>query len=85
MINKHKLGIVLAGFFGLWHIVWSILVALGMAKSLMDMSLRLHFMTLSHEVLPFDLGTAIGLVVIALVVGYIFGWILGTLWNWIRR
>ncbi|MDZ4285796.1 MAG: hypothetical protein U1A23_02620 [Candidatus Sungbacteria bacterium] len=58
-MNKHKVGDVLAGFLGLWHVIWSLLVALGMAKSVIDMALGLHFISISYTILPFDLGTAI--------------------------
>ncbi|MDP3779122.1 MAG: hypothetical protein Q8R30_03730 [bacterium] len=84
-MNKHKVGVVLAGFLGLWHVIWSLLVALGMAKSVIDMALGLHFISISYTILPFDLGTAIGLVAMATIVGYVIGWVFAALWNWMRR
>jgi hypothetical protein len=49
----------------------------------MDFILRLHFISLQYELVPFALGTAATLIAIAFAVGFIFGLIFALVWNWL--
>lgn len=80
-ISKHKLGLVVGSFLGLWHMAWSSLVALGLAQPLMNWIFRLHFIQPPYTVTPFRLSLAVALIVITAVLGYIFGWLLAAIWN----
>ncbi len=80
-LNSHKTGLAVGSFFGLWHLIWSLLVALGLAKPLIDFILGLHFIQYSYSLAPFSLGTAALLVIITALVGYVAGWVFATLWN----
>ena len=80
-ISKNSAGQAVGLFFGLAHLGWAILVAAKLAKPLMDWILHLHFMELSYTMQPFAFGTALLLVVVTFVVGYIFGWVIAALWN----
>lgn len=84
MISKHKLGIVFGSLLGLWHLIWAVLVATGLAQWLMDWVFRLHFIQPPYTLTAFKLSYAIGLIVITSTLGYIFGWGGGALWNWIH-
>ena len=84
MISKNKLGLVVGSFFGLWHLVWSTLVALGLAQQLIDWVFRLHFIQPPYAVTPFKLSVAVALLVITSTLGYMIGWILATIWNWLH-
>lgn len=84
-VNKNSAGLAFGMFFGLAHLVWSILVALNWAKPLVDWILGLHFMQLSYSMAPFSFGTALLLVVVTFVVGYIFGFLIAALWNAFRE
>ena len=80
-LNSHKVGLALGALVGVVHLVWAILVAVGWASGLVNFSLRLHFIDKPMAVLPFSFGSAILLIVIASVVGYIIGRIFSSLWN----
>lgn len=80
-INNNRAGLILGTFFGLWHLVWSILVAVGVAQRLMDLVFKLHFLNNPFTLAQFDWLLALGLVVMTFIVGYILGWILAWLWN----
>lgn len=81
MVNKHKLGLVVGAALGLFHLVWAVLVAIGVAKPLMDWVYNLHSLRFSYQVLPFDPGMSLLLIVVTAIAGYVFGWVLGWLWN----
>ena len=83
MISRHKLALVVGSFLGLWHLAWSTLVALGYAQQLIDFAFRIHFIQPPYILMPFKLSVALVLVVITFVLGYLFGLILATIWNWL--
>ena len=76
-----KVGLVLGSFAAVVHLFWVLLVAVGWAQPFMDFVYDMHFMSHSIEVEPFALDKAVGLVVLAFVIWYIFGNILGGIWR----
>lgn len=81
MLNAHKCGLVLGAFVALIHAVWSLLVAVGGAQAYVDFVFRLHMMRPFMVVLPFSIVTAIELVIVAGIVGYVIGFVLCSIWN----
>ncbi len=84
-VNKNKLGLVVGGFLGTLHLAWSVLVAFGWAQPLIDFVFNLHRIAPVYHILPFDLGTAIGLIVVTSILGYVFGWVIGAIWNKVHK
>ena len=84
MISKNKLGVVLGSAFGLWHLVWALLVAFGVAQWLIDWVFKLHFIQPVYVVTVFQPFLAVGLIVVTSVLGYLFGWIAAAIWNWLH-
>ncbi len=80
-VNTHKLGLVVGSFVGLSHLIWSLFVALGWAGPLVGFILGLHFMSHPYMVLPFNLITAVELVIVTFFVGYVGATIAGIIWN----
>ena len=72
-MNSHKIGLVVGLFFALMHAVWEVLVALGLGQSLMNFVFSMHSLNNPYKVAPFSLTTAIGLVIITYIIGYIVG------------
>lgn len=63
------------------HLIWSVMVALGLGQIYLDWILGLHYVTNPYEVMPFNVGTMITLLVFTFMVGFVLGW-LGTIgWN----
>lgn len=85
MVNKHKLGLVVGAWMGTMHAIWAVLVWIGVAEWLWDWILGLHFLSISFVVMDFKLWTALLLIVVTAVIGYIVGWILGAIWNWASK
>ncbi|MEK7581942.1 MAG: hypothetical protein AAB488_01270 [Patescibacteria group bacterium] len=84
-LNRNKVGLIVASFVALVHIIWSALVALEWAQPLQDFMLEMHFLVNPYLVLPFDWVTAIELIVLASIAGYIVGFVLATIWNHFHR
>ncbi len=84
-IDPAKTGLVVGAFIALWHVVWSALVALGLAQSLVDFVLWMHMISLPYVVKAFDLSAAATLVVITWIFGCIIGYVFAKIWNRMHR
>ncbi|MEK6850410.1 MAG: hypothetical protein AABX85_02455 [Nanoarchaeota archaeon] len=84
-LDRNKAGLALGLLFGLLHLGWAVLIALGWAGPLMDWILGLHFIKLSYALTAFNAGTALVLITVRFVVGYIGGWILACIWNSVNK
>ena len=85
MLNNHKVGLALGSFVSLLHAVWAILVALGVAQSLMDFVFYLHMVVNPYMISDFNFGLAVGLVVYTAIMGYVVGWVFAALYNWAQK
>lgn len=81
-VDPCVLGMVVGKFAALMHAIWAALVALGLAQPYMDWVFSLHFIQNPYTVKAFDLMNAAILVAFAFIMGYVVGWILGSVWNW---
>lgn len=84
-VSVNKLGLTLGGFYFAAHILWSLLVLLGLAEPIVDFMLSLHSLNVSYSVDPFSWGRTLLLLIVASAVGYIVGAALATLWNWVIK
>ena len=80
-MNSHKIGLVVGLFFGLWHAVWEILIALGLAQPLMNFVMSMHSLNNPYKIASFNLGRAIGLIVMTYIIGYIVGSVFATIYK----
>lgn len=80
-VNPNRLGIVLAVMMVAWHGLWAVLVATGVAQSVANFVLRLHFMEPDVTVQPFTAGGAVALLAVAAAGGYVAGVVGASLWN----
>jgi hypothetical protein len=83
-INKNKAGIVAGLLIGLWHLIWSLLVAFGVAQAVINWIFRLHFIQPPYTITAFNLVTAVTLIVVTSVIGFVMGWLFGAIWNWLH-
>lgn len=85
MINKNKLGLTLGIFIAFLHLLWSLFVAVGMAQKYLDWIFPMHFISAIFSVTTFTIVNALILTVIAFIAGYVCGWLLGLVWNWLNK
>ncbi len=84
-VDAHKAGLALGGMLAILHAVWSLMVLVNVAKPFMDWILNLHFMTFQYSINPFSFGSALLLVIVTGIIGYLMGYVLGWLWNAAHR
>ena len=84
-LNPNKTGLVLGAFVGGLHVVWVLLVALGWAQSVVNFVFWIHFLRPFITVESFNAGMALMLILLASAIGFLVGYVLGVLWNWVHR
>lgn len=84
-LNSHKVGFALGAFAGLVHLGWSVLVALNWAQPFIDFIFNLHMIYPLYTVGPFSLATALALVIMTSIIGFIFGSFFAMIWNRLHR
>jgi len=80
-LDNNRVGLTAAVVFSGIHLVWALLVSLGLAKPLADFMFGLHFMQNPMAMASFSLGNALMLVVLAFAVSYVFGWLFAFVYN----
>lgn len=84
-LQEKQVALAAGVFIGGWHLVWSLLIAGGWAQVLLDFIYGIHMLNNPFIVAPFSVGTAVLLVVVTFVVGYVGGWIFARLWNYLHK
>jgi hypothetical protein len=82
-LNPATAAMSVGAVFGIWHAMWVTLVATGLARPIMDLVLKLHFIQLDYTLAPFTLSTAITLVGLTFGVGAALGLVFALVWNWL--
>jgi len=84
-LDKHKAGLVFGSVMGLWHLVWSLLVAGNFAQRLLNWIYQIHFLNNPFQVADFVFVRAVVLIVVTAVIGYVVGWVFAVIWNRLHR
>lgn len=85
-ISLNKLGLTLGIFFAFMHLIWAVFVGINMAWAQMfvDWIMPLHFIDMLVNIMSFSFGSAILLVILAFIGGYIMGVVIGAIWNMLK-
>ena len=87
-LNNNKVGLAVGCFFALAHVLWFLLIAVLSQKTMQDFvnwMLKMHSVGVGVQVLAIDRVNALLLVVLALVIGYIAGWVFSVIFNRINK
>lgn len=84
-LHSHRTGLVVGSLLGFGHLVWSVLVALGLAQWLLNFVFQLHMIKPPLTVGPFSVGMAVGLILVTFVLGYGIGYALALIWNAVHK
>ncbi len=80
-MNKNKVALVVGSFAAFAHLVWSILIAFGLAQPWIDFVYNMHSLNNPFTVMPFDLMRTVGLIIMAFIMGYIIGYVFAFVWG----
>lgn len=75
VLRAHKTGLTLGGVLAVLHGIWVLAVLLGAGQPFLDWIFGLHFLSNPYRVLPFGVGSAVMLLLINFIAGYISGWL----------
>ncbi len=84
-LNTSKVALTFGLIGGGWHLLWSFLILIGLAQSLINFVFWMHMLTIPYKVTGFTLTQAAILIVITFIAGYAGGWIFAWLWNKIHK
>lgn len=82
-LNPSKAAIAVGAVFAVWHLMWVTLVAIGIAKAVMDFVLKLHFIQVEFTLAPFAIPTAAMLIGLTFLIGALLGLVFALVWNWL--
>lgn len=83
--NPNKTGLVIGTLLSLWHAIWSIFVAVGWAQAIVNFAFWIHMIKPVYVIGPFSFWIALILITVTGAIGYISGFALAALWNWLHR
>lgn len=84
-LNNSKVALTVGVFVSGMHVLWSVLVAIGLAQPLLDFIFSIHMIANPYQVMIFSLTSAITLVIVTFVVGYVVGWVFAEVWNRLHK
>lgn len=85
MANPNKFGLVFAALIAGWHLIWAILVLVGLAQPIIDFIFWAHMIQPVYVIKPFNPAAAITLIIVTAAMGYLFGFIGAAVWNKLHR
>lgn len=74
-LNAMKISLAFACLMAVWHSGWAILVKIGAAQDLLNWILGLHFIEPMYKIQQFSFETALALVAVSSVIGFLFSYI----------
>jgi hypothetical protein len=83
--NPVKTGLALGKLFAGVHVIWAVLVAVGLGQTLINLFLWAHMVTTPITIGAFNFSAAAVLVVMSAFVGYVLGHSYAKLWNWLHH
>ena len=81
MSKPSRVGLGCALLLGGSHLIWVILVSMGLGQILCDFILWAHMIHLAITIGPFDPTASIALVLMTAVLGYVGGYVGSLAWN----
>ncbi len=79
-----KTRLFLVALVGGCHFLWALSVAIGWAQPIINFIFWMHFIKPIYLIEPFNIGTAVILVVVTAALGFVIGYIFAAIWNWVH-
>lgn len=84
-LNEKKIALTLGLFLGGWHLIWSLLIVLGLAQPLLNFIFWAHMITNPYQVTGFVLTQSLILIAVTFTVGYIGGLVFAKISNKVHK
>ena len=84
-LDTNKVALVFGLLLGGGHLVWSLLVFIGLAQILLDFVFWMHMIFIPVKITGFTLTQSLIVVTVTFVVGYTAGWIFAWVWNQMHK
>jgi len=84
-LNPTKAALAVGLFFSFVHLVWSLLVAFGLAQAVLDFIFWVHMIRAVYLVDTFNLVASLALVILTFFVGALIGFVFAKIWNWLHK
>lgn len=84
-LNPNKTGLAFGTLLGGWHVIWAAFIALGWAQAILNFVFWMHMIKPVYVIGPFNVWTALILVAVTGAIGYVGGFALAALWNWLHH
>lgn len=84
-LDPKKVALLFGIMAGGVHVVWSILVLIGLAEPLLNLILWLHMLSIPHQITGFNVTQSLLLIGITFIIGYAAGFMAATVWNKVNR
>lgn len=84
-LDTKKIAMTFGLLLGGWHLVWSILIFIGVAQAVIDFVFWIHMLSVPIQVTAFTYTQSLLLIIVTFVIGYAVGWIFALVWNKIHR
>ncbi len=83
--DKHQLGLKFGLVTAVLHLIWVVAILVGVAESFMDWTMSIIFVEFPYTIIDPTITGTIALMALTFVLGYITGWLLAAIWNWLNK
>ncbi len=80
-LNPVRTGLALGAIISGLHILWSLVVLVGLGQAWVDFVTWAHMIHASYVVGQFDIGAALTVIILAAIIGFVVGFAFATVWN----
>jgi hypothetical protein len=84
-LNTQAVALIFGLFMAGFHLLWALLIMLGAAQAFLDWAFWLHMIKNPYMVMPFSFTTALWLLIVTFLVGYVGGWFFALIWNKVHK
>jgi len=86
-LDKNKTGLIGGLFLAITHLIWSLLVLIipSLLQKVLDWIFEIHALNPIWTLTSFNFMNLIWLLIVTFVIGYISGWIMAVIVNYIHR
>jgi len=84
-LNDNTIAMIFGLLLGGWHLIWSILILIGLAQPFLNFIFWIHMLSVPVTVKAFTITQSLILILVTFVIGYVVGWAFAFLWNALRK